>query len=52
VPNGIGGVGYGEADLGALAAGAIVQARLVDNAPRSIDREEMEGLYRGALGYW
>ncbi|HEX3770463.1 MAG TPA: hydroxyacid-oxoacid transhydrogenase, partial [Polyangiaceae bacterium] len=32
VPNGVGGVGYGEADLDALTRGAILQKRLVDNA--------------------
>ncbi len=36
-PNGLGGVGYGEDDVDALARGAIVQKRLVDNAPRAVD---------------
>ena len=52
VPNGLRGVGYHEGDLEALTAGAVVQARLVDNAPRKVTREELEGLYRGALAYW
>ncbi|MFT3770607.1 MAG: hydroxyacid-oxoacid transhydrogenase [Minicystis sp.] len=52
IPNGIGGVGYTEADLAALAAGTIVQARLVDNAPRKVTRDDLEMLFRGALGYW
>jgi len=38
--------------LGALAAGAIVQARLVDNAPRRVTREDLSSIYRGALSYW
>lgn len=52
VPNGVGGVGYGEADLDALAHGAIVQKRLVDNAPLSVDEGAMRELFRGALSYW
>jgi hydroxyacid-oxoacid transhydrogenase len=52
VPNGIAGVGYGEADLDALARGAIVQRRLVDNAPLAVDEEAMRALFRGALSYW
>ncbi|MGH7437273.1 MAG: alcohol dehydrogenase, partial [Polyangiaceae bacterium] len=52
VPNGVGGVGYGEGDVEALARGAIVQKRLVDNAPMPVDTEMMRGLFRSALSYW
>ncbi|MFO0759954.1 MAG: hydroxyacid-oxoacid transhydrogenase [Byssovorax sp.] len=52
IPNGVSGVGYGEEDIPALAAGTIVQARLVDNAPRKVDRADVEALFRGALRYW
>lgn len=52
VPNGISGVGYGEADIPALSAGTIVQARLVDNAPKKVTQADLEVLFRGALGYW
>jgi alcohol dehydrogenase class IV len=52
VPNGAGGVGYVEADLDALARGAIVQKRLVDNAPMPVDEARMRELFRGALAYW
>ncbi len=52
VPNGVGGVGYGEADVDALARGAIVQKRLVDNAPMPVDEAMMRGLFRSALSYW
>jgi hydroxyacid-oxoacid transhydrogenase len=52
VPNGVGGVGYGEADVEALARGAIVQKRLVDNAPMPVDERAMRELFRGALSYW
>lgn len=52
VPNGVGGVGYLESDLDALTRGAIVQKRLVDNAPLAIDEPKMRELFRGALAYW
>jgi alcohol dehydrogenase class IV len=51
VPLGVSAVGYGEADVPALARGAIVQKRLVDNAPVPVDDAAMESLFRGALAY-
>jgi alcohol dehydrogenase class IV len=52
IPNGVGGVGYGETDLDALAKGAIVQSRLVDNAPIPVDDAKMRALFASALAYW
>jgi hydroxyacid-oxoacid transhydrogenase len=52
VPNGVSGVGYGEGDLDALTRGAIVQKRLVDNAPMPVDDLAMRALFHGALRYW
>jgi alcohol dehydrogenase class IV len=52
VPNGISGVGYGEADLDALVRGSIAQKRLVDNAPMPVDDTAMRSLFRGAMSYW
>jgi hydroxyacid-oxoacid transhydrogenase len=52
VPNGVAGVGYGEADLDALTRGSILQKRLVDNAPMPIDEGAMRALFRGAISYW
>ena len=52
VPNGVGGVGYGEGDLPALARGSILQKRLVDNAPMPVDDAAMRSLFRGAISYW
>ena len=51
VPLGVGALGYGEGDVEALARGAIVQRRLVDNAPIAVDDEGMRALFRGAMGY-
>ena len=52
VPNGVGGVGYGDGDVEALTRGSILQKRLVDNAPMPIDEATMRSLFRGALSYW
>jgi alcohol dehydrogenase class IV len=52
VPNGVSGVGYGEADIEALVRGSIAQKRLVDNAPMPVDDAAMRALFRSALVYW
>jgi hydroxyacid-oxoacid transhydrogenase len=52
IPNGIGGVGYGEHDVGALADGAYSQQRLIRNAPCSIGKAELAQLFSGAISYW
>ncbi|MCX7171872.1 MAG: iron-containing alcohol dehydrogenase [Proteobacteria bacterium] len=52
IPNGVGGVGYGEADLAALAAGAWAQQRLIKNAPKAVSEAHLAGLFRDALSYW
>lgn len=52
IPNGVAGVGYQEADVPSLTEGAIVQRRLLDNAPVPIDRETLAELYRDALTCW
>ena len=51
VPLGTSDLGYGEGDIAALARGAIVQRRLVDNAPMPVDDEGMQALFRGAMSY-
>lgn len=52
IPNGISGVGYGEGDLEALAAGAWAQQRLITNAAREVSQQDLGGLFRAALRYW
>jgi len=52
MPNGVGGVGYGEADIDALAAGASAQQRLLGNAPCDVGEAELRDLYRAAMRYW
>lgn len=52
LPNGLTGVGYGEADVPSLTAGAIVQQRLLKNAPKAVDEAELGALYRDAMRCW
>jgi alcohol dehydrogenase class IV len=49
VPMGLRALGYSEADLGALTRGAVLQKRLVDNAPAPVDDEQMRAIFAGAL---
>ncbi len=52
MPNGLSGVGYGEDDIPGLTEGSFPQRRLLDNAPRDIQKAELSGLYRDAMAYW
>ena len=52
IPNGLGGVGYSEDDLEQLTDKAFPQKRLLDNAPCPVSREQLTGIFRGALSYW
>jgi len=52
IPNGVGGVGYAEADVAALTKGAWAQQRLLTNAPREVSESDLGNLYREALCYW
>jgi alcohol dehydrogenase class IV len=46
---GLRALGYAEADLAALTRGAVVQRRLVDNAPLRVDDEHMRALLAASL---
>ena len=52
MPNGIGELGYGEADIAALAEGAYAQQRILSNSPVPVSEDELQTLYRGAATYW
>jgi alcohol dehydrogenase class IV len=52
IPNGVGGVGYGEADVPGLMQGAWAQQRLLTNAPREVSQVDLSQLYRDAMRYW
>ena len=52
IPNGVGGVGYGAGDIGALIEGTLPQQRLLKNAPMEIGAEQLHAMFEGALSYW
>ena len=52
MPNGIADLGYGDADIPALAEGAYAQQRILSNSPVPVTEEELQTLYRGAATYW
>jgi hydroxyacid-oxoacid transhydrogenase len=52
MPNGLKGVGYGPADVGALVAGTVVQQRLTKLSPRPAGEAELGGLFLGSMTLW
>ena len=52
LPSGIAALGYGDADVPALAEGAYAQQRPLVMAPRSVSHADLEAIYRDALRYW
>ena len=52
IPNGIGGVGYGEGDVEALVSGTLQQQRLLATAPRPVTDDDLVGIYRGSVENW
>ncbi|HOW94210.1 MAG TPA: iron-containing alcohol dehydrogenase, partial [Mycolicibacterium fallax] len=52
LPNGLTGLGYRETDCAALVDGSWPQQRLLQNAPRDIDRDDLAGFFGAALRYW
>jgi len=52
MPNGLSALGFGEADVDALAVGAEPQYRVIKNAPVDVGRDEITALFRAALRYW
>jgi alcohol dehydrogenase class IV len=52
MPNGLRALGYDERDLPALVEGAHLQQRLLANAPRAVEREDLAALFAAAASYW
>ena len=52
MPNGLAALGFGDADLDALATGAEPQYRVIRNAPVDVGRDDLRSLFRDALRYW
>jgi len=51
MPNGIGDLGFGEADVKPLAASSVRQIRAIDNAPRETNLQDIENIYAAAINY-
>jgi alcohol dehydrogenase class IV len=52
MPNGLRALGYTDADIPALVEGAFAQQRLLANAPRLVEREDLADLFRDAFTAW
>ena len=52
MPNGLSGVGYGQSDIAGLTEGAYPQRRLIENAPMSVGKTALSGLFADAMSYW
>lgn len=51
MPNGIGDLGFAEADVKPLAASSVRQIRAIDNAPRETNLQDIENIYSAAISY-
>jgi hydroxyacid-oxoacid transhydrogenase len=51
-PGGLEYVGYSDGDVDALTDGAFPQRRVIGNAPRDVSKDELKGIFRGAMRYW
>ena len=52
IPSGLGAVGYGEANVDDLVAGALVQQRLLAIAPRHVGGDELAAVFRASMASW
>jgi hydroxyacid-oxoacid transhydrogenase len=52
IPNGIGGVGYDEGDVPALAEGTMKQQRLLDTAPCPVAEDDAAAILSRSLSNW
>jgi alcohol dehydrogenase class IV len=52
IPNGISGVGYGQADVDDLVDGAMKQQRLLATSPRPVSEEDLAGIVTRSLRLW
>jgi alcohol dehydrogenase class IV len=52
IPNGLADLGFGPADIEALATGAEPQYRVIRNAPKDVSRDDLKSLFGSAMRYW
>jgi hydroxyacid-oxoacid transhydrogenase len=52
IPNGLGAIGYTEADIPELVAGTLPQHRVIKLAPRPVGAEDLQEIFKDAMRYW
>jgi len=52
IPSGLAEIGYGEADVPDLVAGAVQQQRLLATAPKSPTDEDLAAVFRRSMEHW
>jgi hydroxyacid-oxoacid transhydrogenase len=52
IPNGIGAVGYTEADIGDLVPGTMKQQRLLATCPRPVTEDDIAGIFTRSIQNW
>ena len=52
IPNGLAAVGYADADVDALVAGALQQQRLLATAPKRPTDEDLASVFRASMEHW
>ncbi|MGI8677577.1 MAG: hydroxyacid-oxoacid transhydrogenase [Jatrophihabitans sp.] len=52
IPDGIGAVGFGDADVDDLVDGAVKQQRLLATAPRDVTPDDLAGIFRRSMALW
>jgi len=52
MPNGLTALGYTPEDVPSLVEGSVVQRRLMDNAPISVDKSSLTALFADSLTLW
>ncbi|TDD74812.1 iron-containing alcohol dehydrogenase [Actinomadura darangshiensis] len=52
IPDGIGGVGYGEGDIPGLVEGTMKQQRLLATSPRPVDEDAVAEIFKRSLRLW
>jgi alcohol dehydrogenase class IV len=52
IPNGLGALGFGDADVAGLVDGALKQQRLLVCCPREVGAQELEPIVRASMQHW
>ncbi len=52
IPDGVGAVGFGDADVDDLVEGALKQQRLLATAPKPVTGDDLAGIFRRSMSLW